>query len=433
LRCPADCRSACHACLLARDTQYDEAKLDRFRAMEYLRASILNRLELPSELAFFGPASRAEVVPLVAALDRAMLSRAEAALQVWMGGAPADWDFAAWPAVPLFEKWGAKGRSITLILHEDTAATLTNDQKIMLHGLIQRSRADLTTTPSLPKIGAAAVLARVRSAIGDETWVGRDPTLGIADAGWGKGHDSPIVVGSLQQGDSGWTRKIDVGALFQAATERADLIRVATEANGPVKGFGNRFWSLVLGRKPEIGQLLQHGGRLAEVIYQDRYLLSPLPVRLLCEVLRPVVNTGSGKPIDVLIRTKERRASEYGQIPMYLTDDWVNSGHRDAVALSALTKLGLRARIKAGHTRDLPHERTLWLRWEHGGELRIHLDQGFGHWSTTRPNAFPFTSRPEEQAAALLDTSFSILNRSAHPMSVFVLDIVLPSSQRAGK
>jgi hypothetical protein len=56
---------------------------------------------------------------------------------------------------------------------------------------------------------------------------------------------------------------------------RADLLRVSSEADGPVESFGSRFWTSVLASKPEIGQLVRNGTP-TQVVYQDRYLFSPL-------------------------------------------------------------------------------------------------------------------------------------------------------------
>ncbi|QCG89137.1 DEAD/DEAH box helicase [Azospirillum sp. TSH100] len=426
-----DCRSSCHACLLSRDTQYDEPKLDRRRALEFLQTSVLRRLALPTELAFFGiGASSAEVRPLVEAIDRAMHARPDTTLQLWLGGTPADWDFVSWPARPLLEKWGAKDRPVVLTLAEDTIATLTFGQKISLRSLLERSRADLASTPSLPKVGGGAVLARVHSAAGDEHWAAAGAVACVPDAGWGDGQGEPIVVGRGSASGIGVSRRLDSELLFQTETERADLIRIASEMNGPAEGFGQRFWALVLERKPEIGQLLQPGGKLSEVVYQDRYLFSPLPVRLLCEVLKPIAATGRAGEVDVLVRTRARRSSDYASVPFQLRDDWAFTEHRDDVVKAALARLALRGRIETGQNRDLPHERTLLLRWDNGGELKIHLDQGFGHWDTIRPASFPFTANPEAQSQTLLEMRFDIRNRTMHPMSVFVLDIVLAGATR---
>ncbi|CAO3444054.1 DEAD/DEAH box helicase [Azospirillum largimobile] len=427
-----DCLSSCHACLLSRDTQYDEPKLDRRKAREFLRNSVLRRLDLPAELAFFGSGvSSAEVRPLVQAIDRAMQARPDAALQLWLGGSPADWDFVSWPARPLLEKWGAKDRNIVLTVLESTAATLTFGQKVALRSLLERSRAGLSSAPALPEASGAAVLAQVRSALGNEVWAVADPAARVPDAGWGEGHDAPVIVGRGPGLGTGPARRLDPDELFRTETERADLIEMGGEANGSVDGFGRRFWALVLERKPEIGQLLQSGGRLVEVVYHDRYLSSPLPVRLLCEVLRPVAATGPAGRVDVLVRTRGRRSFDHAPPPVQLRDDWAHVDHRDAVVEAALAHIGLRGRIETGQTRDLPHGRTLYLRWDNGGELKVHLDQGFGHWETTRSVMFPFTARPDAQSRALLDARFDIRNRTEHPMPIFVLDIVLAATAGA--
>jgi len=125
LNCPnPDCVRACHACLLTRDTQFDEALLNRSAALEFLNASVLSKLRLPRELLHFGEGSRAEGRPLVEALDDILHGLPSASLKLWLCGSPKEWDLFAWSALPLLEKWGGQNRKITLVVNEvalDTA------------------------------------------------------------------------------------------------------------------------------------------------------------------------------------------------------------------------------------------------------------------------------------------------------------------------
>ncbi len=52
------CDSACHACLLSYDTQFQMTLLDRHKALEVLTEDLLQGLKLPAELCFFGNGSK---------------------------------------------------------------------------------------------------------------------------------------------------------------------------------------------------------------------------------------------------------------------------------------------------------------------------------------------------------------------------------------
>jgi hypothetical protein len=60
LDCKRKCDVACHACLLTYDTQHDSKRLNRHKAISLFSSQLLQGLQLPDELNYFGPTSQLE-------------------------------------------------------------------------------------------------------------------------------------------------------------------------------------------------------------------------------------------------------------------------------------------------------------------------------------------------------------------------------------
>jgi hypothetical protein len=109
--------------------------------------------------------------------------------------------------------------------------------------------------------------------------------------------------------------------------------------------------------------------------------------------------------------------------PALIEHDWQQQAHRTVVMNHALAAAGFTPELTFGTRRELPHERALTLAWSDGSTLALSLDQGLGHWRAARSVVFPFTARPEQQASALLKSSFTVIARSPHATTLFVGDL----------
>ncbi len=416
-----DCVRACHACLMTRDTQFDEALLDRNAALTFLRDTVLGNLILPADLMYFGRDSRAEGVPLIEALDRMLHSRSAASLKLWLGGPPRDWDLFAWGALPLLEKWGGRNRTITLVAEEPAMEMLTRGQRMALSRILERCRATLMKTSSLPTAGNGFVVAE----ISDEdifTWAVSSEAARGPDDRWGL-DVRPLVRARNHRRKSAAETKVSAEALADLGTV-ANVMYVGNQLNGPIKEFGARFWFEIISVKKDIGQIIEAKIPLTEIVYRDRYLFSPLVVRLLHEIIKPLTadrTRGAGSLV-MTVRTRADRNRDNTGGGRYLHHDWSNIAHRNEVLRRALERSVTRVSLETDEQRNLPHDRTLSLKWANGETLLLYLDQGLGHWETVHGTAFPFTAPPIDQASHLATVNFAVMSRSAFPMAVFILD-----------
>lgn len=393
-----NCTTGCPACILNSDSQYRPDQLDRQAALKFARAEVLTRLALPEERRYLGSDSRAEVRPLTEAIDRILQASGGGSLTVWLDAPPIQWDLTAWNARPLLEKWGARHCKPRIALMGATLSLLTPEQRYELARVVERCRGELVTVEELPRCGNGWRVADVHPPRGPaRCWIADERTVLVPDENWGSPSGAPLVTG----------RALPMPAVIPEDPRRfaEDLlqfvlpIEITRELDGPIEGFGRRFWERLFRARPDAGQLVHAGEPIATVMYEDRYVRSPLMVRLLAEVLRPLSSMGGGSAIRLVVRTAPPEERE--GTPALLRHDWRDQTARDFVLETLLRNLGFSASLDVQSRNQLPHRRTLNIEWSNGSKLSIGLDQGLGYWTPLRPVPFPFTAAMEDQAATL--------------------------------
>ena len=119
---------------------------------------------------------------------------------------------------------------------------------------------------------------------------------------------------------------------------------------------------------------------IAEVVYTDRYVCSPLVVNLLVNVLYEI----KGYCDDIVnFRIQGRRYQKTdSRIPWQPWHDWHTWQERDDAIRQAFEYCGLEADVLSLPT--LPHYRQLQLRLRSGKQLTIQFDQGLSFWEAER-------------------------------------------------
>ncbi|MGH8563525.1 MAG: hypothetical protein ACREXW_05345 [Gammaproteobacteria bacterium] len=170
-----------------------------------------------------------------------------------------------------------------------------------------------------------------------------------------------------------------------------------------------------------LASALSSGHELAEVRYADRYLRSPIAIRLLVSVigaLSPELGVSEGTIVTVLTA---RLDHGIGRSPSRVSHDWQQDGDRRQVFDVVVSRMRLEATLRGSERRDLPHARELTLRWRDGRSCTLRLDQGFGYWCSPANSPFPFDRLPAQQAEALLQMVLTVQAQSPkHPTIVYV-------------
>ena len=188
---------------------------------------------------------------------------------------------------------------------------------------------------------------------------------------------------------------------------------------GPIAGFGERFWRC-LRLLPGVAAALAGCGMPRRIIYTDRYLRSPLTVRLLQDTLLAFRRAANATPGAVTVEVVSQDIPiAVARAPNGIAHDWHNSGTRDAVLGILLAEAGYAATVRSVGRGGLPHARRLSVEGD-SGRLDIVLDQGFGHWRPANAVPFDFTATPDEQARQLLGRTLRVIGDGGRPSEAFV-------------
>jgi len=153
---------------------------------------------------------------------------------------------------------------------------------------------------------------------------------------------------------------------FFAKAERTALCSLTNELNGRVEDFGETFWRFVSQRSPLVGGRLERNTPLVSIEYSDRYLNSPLPVRLLAEVIAHAPGMSSSSAVKLI--TTDQVSNFSSSSPTLLKHDWQVLKHRDNVLQGGLSgALGGRFTHLKQPKFDVPHGRVLRLKFADGG------------------------------------------------------------------
>ena len=231
----------------------------------------------------------------------------------------------------------------------------------------------------------------------------RDPGANVPGPDWASSEFNPVVMGPVApppQGDA-----IDVNELLeQADSGNSHLIWVGRDLDGTIAGFGRRFWQKIRSGAPGFVKGLESEG-VVEACYTDRYLQTPLNIRLLAEMLSAVPGAQGDCRFEVRTSRNDGR----------MRPPWAvfHNFEEDAVRRSVIEAVTGSRDVKILNRKDMPHPRSLELRLKSGKKARILLDQGLGAWRAVDTERHNFGMDPERQAAALARMAFRI--QADHP------------------
>jgi len=184
---------------------------------------------------------------------------------------------------------------------------------------------------------------------------------------------------------------------------------IKNEFDGPIILFGQRAWEHIFSLVPDLKRQLKNNQPLEILSYSDRYLRSPLVLRLLMEFLRPLTKFPGG--IDhqtrISIQTSQifPHTQRYGRLVFH---DWCNAERGDVLKNILTFKSPPNVIEKKNH--EMPHARELNLTWQNGKIYKLRFDQGMGYWHLDRRSdaSFPFDKPADLQLQQLIGLSVDI-------------------------
>ena len=323
---------------------------------------------------------------------------------MFLHGAPADWDLAAWPVTELLTRLKEAGVAVTLVIlaADLSGSRLDLAQRLDLYRLA--GNATLAQASSLPMAGPAPVLALITCTAGSEAVAAPDiaDAIPVADSmpgvDWGLGAQTVLVRGPALLVPA-W-QQFGARRLVAVPSGNAWLLRLSGRLDGPVSRFGRGFWDAVDRAAPKLVTTMRTQS-VCSAEYTDRYLATPLAMRLLLEVLMAL----PGREHAVTIAVTTARLGPRDRTSGFLHDGFPNDELRLLVLRALLPgDADVAIRPKA----ELPHARRLGLELTDGRRVTLLLDQGFGAWRSAGAPLHDFQADPTRQAQALRMGKFDV-------------------------
>ena len=395
LDCSEGCVHGCPACVLRADLNFGEERLDRPGGLEIAR-EILDRFQLPERARILGPETRVVDASLVEWLDRRRRMEDIVSVTLYLHGAPSKWELADWRVDGLFARLSAAEVEVAVVLEDATLTDkgMTLAQKLDLHRLSAYSSVALA--PKSPTVNGAPILATIKTKKESIAIATSAADEAIPDRRWGLGARAALVHGSAPELPT--IRNFSSEKLVELSSGNAQIIRAGARLDGRVGKFGRAFWKLLEENAPlTIAALRKHGVR--EAVYVDRYLLTPLTLRLLADVVRKMPGK---KPVSLKISTARLSRAE--------REGWAvfHTFPEDVVRCNVLKELLPDACIDIRARSEIPHDRSFNIRLGDGRQATILLDQGFGMWRATGAPRHDFTAEPARQARSLKKLDFTV-------------------------
>lgn len=399
LECPAGCETVCTQCLAGNDNQVERRALDRHRAIAWLdQAGVMERLRLSGDFDGIAGARYCSLDPRRFVASRVVEGVQE--LRFFLGGEPVEWDLGSAGFRSRLLKWHVvDGLDVELSVPE--GSKLEEEAHRGLSGLSEMGirisshvRAPSGPMPVIQTVGESGI---------STLYCDRD-VLSLPGEHWLAGDAQSRLV-STEQVSLLPTTVMDTSAWSAAPTGVAKL-KVKHELDGALSDFGKRFLRLLAQQAPEAYEQLQKDD-LECVVYSDRYLKSPWALMLLAETLRSLAR-GAAVPLTVEAMPGDPR-SYRGKVD----NDWSISDVQAATTQAWLMQLGftsVQVRLLT-NKRDMPHHRSLVMKYRSGAEVIINFDQGMGYWSLRLER--PFNVFNEEASAVIRETQMKLAREKA--------------------
>lgn len=363
------CLNGCPACVLVGDLSYAEAlTLDRKRALEVVLQLADNTAPQVADLA----APNARLVPnALDALDRAIMNGAKT-IRLRIEGALDLGELRGWSAAAAVRRWGGLKRDVVVSIGRTELAALDGASRLALRDRLHEWGARVEEHESVELDNGSVVLAEAVSD-GDVLVIAtRDAKAVMGNEDWARVSDAALVAftteTSLLVGEPVSLERLQPAPSALVKAIRGDL-------NGDLAGFGKRTAELLQTLLADAGAPVDQ--RIVDLNYSDRYLNSPLVVRMALETLKEFARPAAGEPVAVTLHLQPLKPGERSARALW--DDWKRSDDRLDVISQYGRRIGLSVTSREGSPR---HGRVLVLTYANGVKASVIFDQGFGAWGT---------------------------------------------------
>jgi len=337
-----------------------------------------------------------------------------------LGGDKAAWDIDDWNLRRDLLRWLADGVRVRLVLTEATASQLEEGVVNALSALAESSWAEVFLASVLPDFPSAELVAVVKGPSFEAVWASVKGAASTPGPGWGV----PEAEGILVRGNELRPEHTVTGQVIEASSLRrvpegtSYRVDIGAKLDGDIRLFGSFFWDVLNERLPEVLRFTSGIAEASRVTYSDRYLRSPLSVRLLFEALVGLKDLGlvDASCTNIEIVTSYPRSHGSTQ---WFNHDWLDPNQSKWVLEELCSGIGASARMRHRTYRDIPHSRTMTVHLP-DRQVIIDLDQGFGCWRTERQRVFDFEASVDRQVETIRNTRFRVVTNPGMATRVYV-------------
>jgi hypothetical protein len=428
LACAVDepCDKLCHRCLLSFDTQFDEPRLDRRKGHAALTDSLLEALELPSELRFLGPTTELECEGCATRIATELGRSDVEECRVYRGGDAGAWVLTDWDVWPLLARAASQQRRVVVVMSHALVAALPAEIANSLASRAEATGVQLRVVKDEElRIGGGWRVFETGGPSRSGVWLATASEALVPGPDYGRAITDARVVRNIAPTPMGNRPgdELPASKLRRTPPGLFHELLVSRELDGDISSFGARFWRLVRGAAPELDTRLAQGSPLSKVTYTDRYVRSPSVARLVAETLRELARVPGGissaTAIEVLTSPP---AGTDSRSSFRLFHDWREARDQQGVIHALLFGTGVPS-VRVDDKRATFHMRELRLAWGDGRAFAIRLDQGFGFFRTDGAHgdlSFNFNAPAAAQAQALQAARFAVTKADALPVPLYV-------------
>jgi ATP-dependent helicase YprA (DUF1998 family) len=392
------CTKGCSACVLTADLFKHQEGIDRQAALSWARKTLgsLGRVDAADMVT-----TDARYCPSVAdALVEAVESGAQV-ITIWAGP---DTDIAS-VSSGLFEatvrKIATKGKGVRLVIEQAWLDKLDAAAKLALRDAAIALGLDLRIGKAARHSNGATTIAQANGSK-SFAWVSRNLHACNLSPDWG------YAAIRITAEPAPLSARLELNSLLPASGTQ--YIEVSRELDGDLAGFGTRFAALVVPCIRAVGG----SGPLVRITYNDRYLQTPLTVKLLVNAVKGLhAAFGSEGQLSVAVVTNPLRPND--RQPFAPDHDWQFAEDRDDVLVGLLEGAGF---VTPLEDRNAAHGRVLSLYFADRKVVRIVLDQGFGPWRTPSFARFEFGLEATKQMMKLTQFNAVVSARGAGYMVI---------------
>lgn len=394
------CVNGCPACVLVGDLSDAEAlTLDRQSALKVVRQLADNTAPQTADLAV--PRARL-VANALDALDRAVMSGAHT-VRLRIEGALDLGELRGWSAAASSRRWSGSKRNVFVSIGSAELASLDGASRLALRDRLHEWGARLEESKAVRLDNGALVLAEAESERDVLIIATRDANAVLGGPDWSRASDAALVAftneTSLIAGD--------LVSLDKLQPAPSALVKsIGGDLNSDLSRFGKKTAEVLQTLLSDAGAPVDQ--RIVGLSYSDRYLNSPLVVRLALETFKELARPAPGEPLSITLHLQALKASDRSMRSLW--DDWKRGDDRLEVISQYGRRIGLAVTSREGAAR---HGRVLAITYANGVKASVLFDQGFGAWGAVgRHVSFDFHAPVAHQVNALAMANVSLEARA---------------------